>query len=533
MSEQLIRTLLNGKSFDGPGRPELIETHISWVILAGNRVYKIKKPLDLGFLDFTSLEQRRTCCEAELRLNRRTAPLIYLDVVPISGTEDAPLVDNPVAPVEYAVRMVRFDQRNTLDHLMERGQIDVVLIQSLAKTLASFHLGIAGAATPPPVAGTPAAVSGPVEDNFRALFAVANQHQKAILKTLHSWCTSTFNIHQKDFERRHCDGFIRECHGDLHLGNIVRIGDQCIPFDCIEFSDSLRWIDISCDIAFTIMDIERFSQPEMAHLLLNEYLQWTGDYASLGILHYYLVYRAMVRAKISMIRATQTSPDAPVVDGNGSETRSVKTPQGLNDEALAYLDLARKYTARHPGRLTMMCGLSGSGKTTVARHIASEHHEIHIRSDVERKRLFGLRLDDSSRAQGLDIYTPMASAQTFACLLRLAEGVISNGFRVVVDATFIEQEVRKEFIALADRMGVPWAIVYCQIDEETARSRLDSRQDDASEAGYAQFLAQRSHFEDFDSQERGRTVEIDTTHEPLSLVDQRLEHLFAADAVPH
>jgi aminoglycoside phosphotransferase family enzyme/predicted kinase len=514
MSRQLINSILD-RLYSSPGeRPELIETHISWVILTGETAYKIKKPLNLGFLDFSSLEKRKTGCEAELRLNRRTAPGIYLEVVPISGTEDAPRVGDPAQPIEYAVKMVQFDHRQTLDHLIQRGELDAALIQSLARALASFHRAIADAPTPR-FAGTTAAITEPVEDNFAALMNEANEPQQDTLNSLRDWCRSTFKAHKDDFGRRRNQGYVRECHGDLHLGNIVRIDNSCIPFDCIEFSDSLRWIDVACDIAFTIMDIEHLGEPTLAHLLLNEYLQWTGDYSCIGILQYYLVYRAMVRAKISMIRAAQSN------NGTG------RGEPGLNDEASHYLSLASHYARGRPARLVMMCGLSGSGKSTVAQVIAAGHHAICIRSDVERKRLFGLAMDTSSRQTGLDIYTAQASDQTFQCLLELAREILAQGFQVVVDATFIQRERRAAFAALADQMGMRWAIVHCQIDADTARQRLSARLNDASEAGFEQFLDQRRNFEDFDARERARSVEIDTAREQPSVIIGRLDGLFS------
>lgn len=511
MSEQLAQAMLEGKGLDhGIDDAALIETHISWLVLVGDFAYKLKKPVDLGFLDFSTLEKRKHCCEEEVRLNRRTAPDIYLDVVAISGTEDAPRVGDASAPFEYAVRMARFDDSTILDKVAEAGKLNEPIVHALAVAIGEFHSSIATGDVDPRF-GAPETVRKPSDANFKVLEELdkaPKDHE--LLGGLRDWSNEAFEARREAFAYRHDHGFIRECHGDLHLGNIFCIDGKCTLFDCIDFNEELRRIDVASDIGFTIMDVESFGEPRLAHLLVNEYLQRTGDYGALAVLPYYLVYRALVRAKVSAIRARQDDDHAAL----------------HHEDVIRYLELADKFTRPARRSLVMTSGLSGSGKTTVARYVASIMGAIHLRSDVERKRLFGLGLEESSHARGMDIYTKDANVRTFGRLERLAYEVLDNGYPVVVDATFIERDLRRRFERLARKCNVPWAIVECTAPENTVKQRLANRHGDASEAGFEQFLAQRERFEAFDEDERGRQIAIDTAdRSPAMSADEIMRFL--------
>lgn len=500
MSERLARSMLAGIGLSHPcHNPQFIETHISWLVMVGDFVYKIKKPIDLGFVNFTTLEKRRTCCEAELRLNRRTAPHIYLEVVSIAGTEDQPEIgrhssENAV-PFEYAVKMNRFRSDNILSELAAKGRLSQAIVLKLGEAIAHFHDTIKSEAVDPQFTAI-TRIKQPVDDNFATLTRIDEvKSDQALLTTLQAWSDAFFEAHNSDFERRSHSGAVRNCHGDLHLANIFYDEGECTLFDCIEFSDELRYIDVANDVAFTIMDLEHHGEPHLAHQLMNEYLQHTGDYDSLSVMVFYLVYRAMVRAKIAAIRLSQNP----------------SMVEHLGADCTHYLELASSFTRPQDRCLIMMCGLSGSGKTTVGRNLSASSGAIHLRSDVERKRLFGLGLTESSRDRGIDIYTEEASERTFAELARLARAISGHGYPVVVDATFINRKERQRFEVLSEDLGIPWAIVECTCDEETTRKRLQDRRGDASEAGFAQYLAQRDRFDAINTREARHHVVVDTT----------------------
>lgn len=495
MSAQLAQSLLEGKGIDHSREdPRLIETHVSWLVLLGEYAYKIKKPVNLGFLDFTTLEKRRYFCEEEVRLNQRTAPDIYLDVIPFSGSETNPFPDDATAPFEYAVRMRRFDDSQLLSNVIAGGGVDEFVIHRLAESIASFHLSIGNREAPPAFA-TPVRVREPSDQNFEQIRPLlVDRTERRLVAELESWASTQHTLRQWDFRFRHDHGFVRECHGDLHLANIFYDGIRCTLFDCVEFNEAFRWTDVACDIAFTIMDLESKGSPELAHLLLNEYLQYTGDYGCLSVLDYYLVYRAMVRAKVAAIRADQDPGHAA----------------SLHNESRHYLSLARRYTETRPVSLVLMSGLSGSGKTTVARKLAAQTGAIHIRSDVERKRIFGLSPLESSRRADTDIYTDAANELTFSELESLARLLISRGLGVIIDATFIERDLRERFEAIAVEMGIPWRIVNCTASEDVIRKRLATRVSDASEAGFEQFLDQRRRFDAFTAIEMDQKVDVNT-----------------------
>src|SRR6056297_789743 len=297
MHVQLIDALRNPDAYPHPvDEIGLIETHISWVLLAGEFVYKLKKPLDLGFLDFSTLEQRRFYCEEEIRLNRRTAPGLYLDVVPIIGSATAPRIGGDGSPIEYAVRMRRFDSRMGFDRLQRRGELEPGHIVDLAGRLAALH-ATAEVVDPDSRYARFEQVADPMRDNFDALAAESDPDRGRRVRKLRDWTGARLGEHRDRIETRLRGGFVRECHGDAHLGNVTLVAGRATLFDCIEFSPDLRWIDVASDLAFTLMDLRDRGASELAWLLLDEYLARTGDFGSLSLLPLYVVYRAMVRAK--------------------------------------------------------------------------------------------------------------------------------------------------------------------------------------------------------------------------------------------
>ncbi len=440
----------------------LIETHISWVLITASTAYKIKKPVKFAFVNFQTPALRKHFCEEELRLNQRLAPEIYQAVTPISYSpaDGTWAIDSelPIAPqeiVDWAVKMRAFNVGATLDQAAEilAGQVDAI-----ADVMAKFHQ-----AEKPIVneslLGSAEEISRLAIENLAELKAYFPQDSRIL--RISNWTETALEALEPFFARRRRSGFIRECHGDLHLGNIAWENNKPIIFDCIEFSESLRCIDVTNEIAFLFMDLHAKAKPALAWRLLNRWLENTGDYEGLEGLMFYACYRALVRAKISM-------------------------HQGKRADAENYLDLAEQFTALQPPTLTLMHGFSGSGKTVESQRLLETLGAIRVRSDVERKRLFGLNSTAASES-GVQsgLYQELATQQTFDRLHNLAAGLLKAGFQVIVDATFLKRALREQFISLGQGLGVPVRIVDVAVSPEVCRQRILSRfakGGDASEA---------------------------------------------------
>ena len=449
----------------------LIETHISYVLLTGRYAYKIKKAVDFGFLDFSTLDLRRRFCADELRLNRRLAPHLYLAVVPIGGTAREPRVgDVGGAPIElteaieYAVKMVEFPQSALLDGRLARGELSTQQIDALADVVAAFH---ARAATSPPAGddsgfGTPASIWRMAADNFERLAEPDDAAEAARLARLESWSRDEYARLAGWFAERRRAGFVRECHGDLHLGNIALIDGKPVVFDCIEFNAQLRWIDVVSEIAFLCMDLAERGRADLAYRLLNRYLEACGDYAGLRGLPFYLVYRALVRAKVARLRATQ---QASAQAGRQRE---------ISAQYVAFAERASLPRAR---QLLLMHGVSGSGKTWASQAL------------VERKRLCGLpALARSASAVDCGLYDEDMTRATYGELACRAREVLEAGFAVLIDAASLRRWQREMFYEVAAQLHVPWRIISCHADDATLRRRIVAREQsggDASEADLA------------------------------------------------
>lgn len=451
-------------------KPKVEETHISWVLLSGHDAFKIKKSVDLGFLDFSTLEARRFYCNEELRLNRRLAPDLYLDVVAIGGSVEQPIFGSEPA-IEYAVYMRRFAQSNMMDRMLARNRVRPDHIDKLAAVIANFHASLNPAAADSAHCDI-AAIRHAVFANFDHLTQLpGTPNDLAMLEAVRLASESAFACCEPLLRKRAAAGRVRECHGDLHLGNIVLLNDMPTPFDGIEFSAALRWIDVISEISFTVMDFLQRGHPQLAWRLLNAYLEHSGDYQGCGVLRFYLSYRAMVRAKIAAIRASQ---------------RSVAKARHDLKQCRSYLSLAHDCLTRRRPAIIITHGLPGSGKSTFAQLALERLGAIRIRSDVERKRLFGLSALANSRAlSDVDIYSQEATRRTYARLHEIARDVIAAGFPVIIDAAFMLYTERKSFRALAQEMAVPFTIASLQSDETLLAERLTRRKhfgNDASEA---------------------------------------------------
>jgi uncharacterized protein len=479
----LIQSLMCPNVFDhSVDTIKLIETHISWVILTGKYVYKIKKACNLGFLDFSSLEKRRYFCDEELRLNRRLAAPLYIDVIPITGKPEQPVLRGNGKIIEYAIKMIQFPQQAQLDNMLTEGKVENHHIDAYAQMTARFHCN-AESTSAETTFGSPDHIQHAVAriiDQIRRLQEAT--YYNTLINELEDWCKSALKTLTPLFEKRKRDGFIRECHGDMHLRNLVWFGERPLAFDCLEFDPDLRWIDILSEIAFLVMDLDSRKHQNLAYRFLNAYLEHTGDYNGMPVFRYYLVYRALVRAMVNGIRCEQ---------------RDISKPeQKIAAEAFYnYLKLAQSYCRSAKPVLIITHGLSASGKSTLSQLLLEQIGALRIRSDVERKRMFGLlgglnsHLIMNAETHNLEnmqqIYSLAANARTYTTLAKLAEKVLEGCFPVIIDAAFLLHEERASFRNLAHKKKISFIILVFAAHADTLRKRIQERKNDISDANLA------------------------------------------------
>lgn len=494
----MVDGLLSAASYPHPvGRIELVETHISWVILTGEFAYKIKKPVRLDFLDFRELERRRFFCEEELRLNRPWAPGIYLDVVAIVMQDSRPAIGRAGEPVEYALRMRQFDQSMRLDHQLETGSLTADDMLELAAEVAARHQQ---AESLPAGKRLLLATKRLIRENFDDL---TGEVSNSALSGLHRWTKETLRGQEALLEERCEQGFYRSCHGDLHLGNLVRLPEGIKAFDCIEFSVELREIDVVADFAFLVMDLVARGRTDLGYVFLNRYLEITGDYGGVALLPLYLVYRSLVRAKVAAIRRRERGPGEICTE----DTETVDH----------YCELARGWTEARKPRLVVMTGLSGSGKTWISTRLVTEMPALRVRSDVERKRLFGLtETADSHSGIAAGIYTLGAAEKVYQRMFDAAAPMLAAGFDVILDAAFLDIAGRGRAKELAVGCGAGFAVVQVAAAESALRSRLRQRAaagTDASEAGIDVLRYQTEKAEALTAEELNSALTVDTEGE--------------------
>ncbi len=478
-----------------PASVELVQTHLSLVFLAGERVYKVKKPVDLGFVDYTTLDRRRRYCEEEVRLNRRLAPGVYLGVVSITREADGSLsVGGSGEVVEVAVEMRRLPASRMLDRLLAAGEIDNAQMRSLAALLAGFHRD---AATGPGVDehGSPEAVAFNVRENFEqtAPFAApqgaaGEAGVRTLSLALHGFLHEAAERFLEDeralLERRVREGRVRDGHGDLHAGNICLTDEGIVVYDCIEFAPRLRCGDVACDLAFLAMDLDYRGFRAFSSYLLRRYAEEAGDRELERLIDFYKSYRAIVRAKVASL-ATLDAALRP----QERERRRL--------EAMRYFHLAASYDL--PPALILTCGLPASGKSTAARHLAEPLEASVLRSDARRKRLAGLpRTADAGAAYEAGIYAPEMTERTYVALLGDATTALRDGRNVVVDATFARAGHRRPFAELARSAGAPFLVVETVAPDETIRARMAARASDATEPSDADLDVYRHMRESFE-----------------------------------
>nr|WP_244257792.1 bifunctional aminoglycoside phosphotransferase/ATP-binding protein [Paraburkholderia phymatum] len=469
-----------------------IETHISIVYLAGRFAYKIIKPVAPGFADFTAADTRRHCCEAQVRLNRPLARGLYLGVLPIRRRGRSLMLESKGHTVEYAVKMRRFDESGLFSSLARRGALSPRDIDRATQRLAAWHVH---APRDAPLAryGGAALLRAQVDAVNASLQARCNA---PALRDIGAWCAQQLAQLADAIDRRRVDGFVRACHGDLHLDNVMRWRGEVSMFDCIDFDDALRWIDMANDIAFLVMDLRARAGTRLSNRLLNGWLEATGDYAALELMPLYVVYRALVRALVAFLYSK-----------SASHTKAAAAAR----DAARYLEIAAGETRKPPPVLLLCHGFSGSGKSVASRALAELSGAICLSSDVERKRLASTpaahaRLDGAH-------YTREARHAVYGHLLRLASSVVQAGYSVIVDATFLEHAHRRDFFTLAERLRVEARVLDFHAAPHILAERVVTRQRDrrdASDADTSTLSLQLNTAEPLTSDEMARTLAFDT-----------------------
>lgn len=497
-----LSALLRSEAYPHPVESvQLVETHVSWVLLTGPIAYKIKRPVQYDFVDLRSQERRAFFCREELRLNKRFAPQLYLDVCEIRMGARGATIGGKGEIIEHAVRMVQFPPEEGLDRLLESGAVEPAALEVFGRDLVELHSQLR-TATAQASWGTFDAIRSAMIENLRQCAAAAKIFG----------LTESFSPFRELLEQRiaivealirarlEC-GRVRECHGDLHAGNVVRYESRLIAFDGLEFDPAFRWIDVAEEVAFLFVDLLSRNRSLHAVAFLNGYLESSGDFAACRILGLYMAHRALVRAKVHALAAAGSNDKA-----------TIERSYALFS---SYTASARHALAAPQGRLMLISGLSGSGKTWLARQLAPELQALHVRSDIERKRAAGIQPLASSRSplrEGL--YSPDETDRVYQRLVDIADAVMSGGFTALVDATFLQRSHRAHFQMLAAKHGMRAILLQCHAPDEILEKRIQHREQsgaDASEAGLAVLKWQQQRIEAIDPLEGFDVVPIDTT----------------------
>ncbi len=508
MTRTNIVELMTNPNFypHNPTAVELVQTHISYVFIAGDIVYKIKKHVNFGFLDFTSLEKRKFFCDEELRLNKRLAPSIYLDVVPISQDSLGNiLLGSGEIVIDYAVRMKKLPLAKMLKTLLANSEADEKVMDAVANKIAAFH--------------TVAETGGRI-DEMGSIATIRHNHEENFAQTL-NYINVTIPEYQYNFIKDYVDNFlaekksllekrvinhkIRDCHGDLHLEHIC-IADEIIVFDCIEFNERFRFADVAAEVAFLTMDLDFNGYPQQAESFVKSYLEHSQDTDMLILLNFYRCYYAYVRGKVISFRLDQK--DIPAEE----RAQITKTAQ-------RYFDLAFTYAAHlEKPALILTAGLMGCGKSYQARHLAARFGGLTIRTDVLRKELLNINPADRHHVEfGQGIYSADVSRLTYDKAYKLAEAAIKSGQTAIIDASFKRHSERQKALQLAEKLNIPFYIIECTCSDEIVKMRLEKRAQEktnASDGRWEIFQAQKEDFDEINEIPAANYFKIDTSANP-------------------
>ncbi|MBW4624767.1 MAG: AAA family ATPase [Brasilonema octagenarum HA4186-MV1] len=475
---------------------ELVQTHISYVLLTGDYAYKVKKPMNFGFLDYSTLEKRGHFCQEELRLNQRGAAELYLEVFPVTQVGEKYQLGGTGEPVEYVLKMLQFPTDALFSKMFEQGRLTEELVEELGRVVAEYHDTKTVTNDYIRSFGEVSQIRAAFDENYEQTEKYINgpQTQKQFEETKQD--TDKFFAERGElFKKRIQNNYVRECHGDLHLGNICLWRDKIWLFDCIEFNEPFRFVDVMFDVAYAVMDLEGQQRPDLSNAYLNTYLEVTGDWEGLQVLPIYLSRQSYVRAKV-----TSFLLDDPSVPASVKEEVSKK--------AANYYKQAWEYTKPRQGRVILMSGLSGSGKSTTARYLARQLGAIHVRSDAVRKHLAGIPL---MKRGGDDLYTPEMTEKTYTRLLELGILLAKAGYVVILDAKYDRQQLREQAIAAAVEHQLPLEIISCTAPSEVLEQRLNNRTGDIADATADLLASQLQQAEPLTEKEKSLAKIVDTT----------------------
>jgi uncharacterized protein len=498
-----LSSLLKPRAYPHPvAAVQLVETHISWVLLTGEFAYKIKRPVHYAFVDLRAAPHRAFLCEEELRLNRRFAPELYLGVREITAAMGEASVGGDGEVIEHAVCMRQFRREDELDRLLAAGCIVPQELAQFGQSLADIHARLPTIEDSQPY-GRPQAVRSLVQENLEQCTQAAIPLGFGdATRALHAPFLACLAAAEPWLATRREHGQVRECHGDLHCRNVVRYHGRLIAFDCLEFEPAFRWIDVAEDVAFLLMDLDARGFAQHAQAFLGGYVTRCGDFQACRVLRLFATHRALVRAKVTALEASNAS-----AAGNRETAMA---------EHRAYLDCAGRLLAPRQPVLLLTSGVSGSGKTWLAQRLAPLLQAVHVRSDVERKRMVGLEAHTHSQSaveQGL--YSPLMSARVYERLADCARDALAGGYAVIVDAAFQRREDRARFRALAAQCNVLVRLIHCNAPTDVLKARIADRERsaaDASEADLSVLQWQQANFEPIRSAEGLAAIDVDTTH---------------------
>lgn len=509
----LIKALLSPSAYpEATSTVQLIQTQMSFVMLTDQFAYKIKKPVNLGYLDYTTLAKRRYYCKSEVALNRRLCPDVYLGVVPITQNKGDFAIEGNGRVAEYAVKMLRLPEDMMLDRLLTNKRVSYEMIERLADKIANFHRS---AVSNKYISrfGSLKQIGGNNEENFIQLAPYANRIIETRMLHLVRDFTKTFiTQNETSFRRRVDNGKIKDCHGDLHASHICFTDGICI-YDCIEFNNRFRYADTTSEIAFLVMDLDHFGRADLGHHLLEEYINESNDMDIRSLLRFYKCYRACVRAKVDCFQT-----DDPYLEALEKEAAAKR--------ASSYLDLAFAYTWTRP-KLFITTGFTGTGKSTLAESLSKQLGLVLISSDVTRKHLAGIpEIEHHFGPIGCGIYSPSFTELTYQTMFEQAREYLRKGQSVILDASFIRREYRRKAQELAQALSASFYILECRSTDIEVRQRLSERMEgrSISDGRWEVYLAQKQDFEPIEEEADGYAI-IDTSQPIEDILHQVIQLL--------